>query len=237
MQKLQIGSIEIDVVRKDIKNMHLAVYPPSGRVRLATPLNVRDDSIRLFAISRMLWIKKQQRKFAGQPRETKREYLNGESHYLFGKRYLLRTFEQSRSTKISLNAKYIDFYVSARKTTATKKHKFQEWYREELKRKAQPLLAKWEKKIGVKAEKLEIRQMKTMWGTSQPRAKRVCLNLELAKKPTKCIEYIIVHELMHFKERHHNANFIKLMTEAMPMWKAHRDELNRLPVSHRDWEY
>jgi len=237
MRKLQIGSIEIDVIRKDIKNMHLAVYPPTGRVRLATPLHMREETIRLFAVSRMLWIKKQQKQFREQIRESKREYISGESHYLFGKRYILRIHEQTKRTEIKTSAKFIDFHISKRKSNATKKHTFEQFCRNTLRAAAEPILAKWQEKLGVKSAQLEIRKMKTMWGTAQPRAERITLNLELAKKPIKCIEYIIVHELLHFKERHHNAHFLEMMSDAMPMWKERRAELNRLPVSHRDWEY
>lgn len=237
MQRMQIGSISVDVIRKDIKNIHLAVYPPSGRIRLASPMDVRDETLRLFTIAKLAWIKRQQRKFQTQERESKREYVSRESHYLFGKRYMLKVAFHDAPPRIELVGQTMLLYVREQ-MPAAKRHGFVKiWHRSMLQAKVQPLLTKWETKIGVKASKCDIRLMKTLWGSCTPRNKRICLNLELAKKPTKCIEYIIAHELTHLKERHHNARFVKLMNEAMPKWKMYRDELNRLPVSHRDWGY
>lgn len=237
MRKLEIGSLSVDVIRKDIKNIHLAVYPPNGRVRVASPLDVRDETLRLFMISKLVWIRRQQRKFLQQERESKREYLSRESHYLFGKRYLLKLAFHEGPPAIELKGQSIIMYVRE-SLSAQKRHQvFKDWHRSELQKIIPKLLAKWEQKIGVQAKKCEIRQMKTLWGACSPAKGHIRLNLELAKKPIPCIEYIIAHELTHLHERHHNKRFLKLMDEYMPKWRMHRDELNRLPVSHRDWGY
>lgn len=230
--------LSIDVVRKDIKNMHLAVYPPTGRVRIAVPLRIDDEAVRLFAISKIAWIRKNQRNFAAQDRQSPREYKQRESHYFLGKRYLMRIIEHDAPPKVILKAKtYLDFYIRPNTSTEQRESILNEWYRSELKKIIPELLAKWEKEIGVKVDDWQVKLMKTKWGTCNIEKKRIWLNLELAKKPLHCLEYIIVHELIHLLERHHNDRFLSLMTQHLPQWKFYKEELNRLPVSHREWEY
>ena len=238
MRQLEIGHITVEIVKKDIKNIHLAVYPPHGRVRLAVPENVNDETLRLFTISKLPWIKKQQRRFAGQERQPKRKYIQRESHYFFGKRYLLRIIEEDTPAKVILrNKTYIDLHVKPSSNKEQRQHLMNEWYRAELKKLIPEIIAKWEKKIGVQAEDWGVKQMKTKWGTCNIQKKKILVNLELAKKPVHCLEYIIVHELVHLLERLHNERFLEYMEKFMPRWKYHRDELNKLPVSHIDWEY
>ena len=235
---LQIANVEIDVVRKDIKNMHLAVYPPLGRIRLAVPQNTDEEVLRLFAISKLGWIKKHVKNFQEQARETKRDYVSGESHFFQGKRYILEVEEHDRYSKVQINGtKKISFKVSKGATVGDKSRIMKEWYRKQLKIQIPPLLDKWEKVIGVKTEDWGVKQMKTKWGTCNTDAKRIWLNLELAKKPSICLEYILVHELVHLHEKNHNDRFIKLMNEFMPKWRLHRNELNSLPIVHNDWGY
>lgn len=238
MKQMTISNIKIDVVRKDIKNIHLAVYPPTGRVRIAAPLRVNKDAIRLFAISKLGWIKRHQRKFEGQERISPREYKNRESHYFQGRRYLLNIIEADAPPKVVLkNKTYIDLYVRP-KTPIAKRHEImKEWYRQKLKEKIPSLIKKWEKKMDVLVNEFGVKKMKTKWGTCNREAKRIWLNLGLAKKPTQCLEYIVVHEMVHLLERNHNDRFISLMNEFMPKWKFYRDELNRLPVRHENWNY
>lgn len=238
MKQMTISNIKIDVVRKDIKNIHLAVYPPTGRVRIAAPLRVNKDAIRLFAISKLGWIKRHQRKFEGQERISPREYKNRESHYFQGRRYLLNIIEADAPPKVVLkNKTYIDLYVRP-KTPIAKRHEImKEWYRQKLKEKIPPLIKKWEKKMDVRVNEFGVKKMKTKWGTCNREAKRIWLNLGLAKKPTQCLEYIVVHEMVHLLERNHNDRFISLMNEFMPKWKFYKDELNRLPVRHENWNY
>lgn len=236
---MHIGeNLSIDIVRKNIGNIHLSVYPPTGRVRMAVPLSVNEEALRLFAISKLGWIKRHQRNFAAQDRQPPRLYKARENHYYQGKRYLLRVTEQAGPQKVVLKTKtYLDLYVKPGATTTQKHALITEWYRRELKKSAGPLMDKWEKEIGVQVEDWQIKQMKTKWGSCNTDKKRILLNLELAKKPPVCLEYIIVHELVHLLERHHNDHFLALMNKFMPGWKFYREELNRLPVSHGEWGY
>ncbi len=238
MEQITISNIKIDVVRKDIKNIHLAVYPPTGRVRIAAPLRVNEDAIRLLAISKLGWIKRQQRKFEGQERISPREYKNRESHYFQGRRYLLNIIEADAPPKVVLkNKTYIDLYLRPETPIAKRHEIMNEWYRQKLKEKIPSLIKKWEKKMDVLVNEFGVKKMKTKWGTCNRKAKRIWLNLELAKKPVECLEYIVVHEMVHFLERKHNERFISLMNEFMPKWKFYKDELNRLPVRHENWNY
>jgi len=230
--------LSIDVVRKDIKNMHLAVYPPTGRVRIAVPLSVNDEAVRLFAISKISWIRKHQRNFLAQDRQPARQYKERESHYFQGKRYLLRITEQDAPPKVVIKTKtYIDLYIRPNSTVEQRHIIINEWYRAELKKAIQPIIEKWETQIGVLVNDWQVKQMKTKWGTCNIEKRRVWINLELAKKPIHCLEYIVVHELIHLLERHHNDRFLALMEKHMPQWRFNKDELNRLPVSHGEWDY
>lgn len=232
------SNLSVDVVRKDIKNMHLAVYPPSGRVRIAVPLRVNDDAVRLFAISKIAWIRKHQRNFVAQVRQSPRVFKQRESHYFQGKRFLLRVTEHDAPARVELRAKtYIDLYIRPNSSLEKKQTLMNEWYRSELKKIIPSIIEKWENKIGVKVSDWQVKQMKTKWGTCNIEEKRIWINLELAKKPLHCLEYIIVHEMLHLIERHHNERFLALMEKYMPQWKFFKEELNRLPVSHGEWDY
>ena len=235
---LKIANVQIDVVRKNIKNMHLAVYPPLGRIRLAVPQKTDEEVLRLFAISRLGWIKKHVKNFKEQARETKRDYVSGESHFFQGKRYILEVHEDKGYSKVSVNGtKKINFKVPKRASVEDKARIMKEWYRKQLKIQIPSLINKWEKIIGVKANDWGVKQMKTKWGACNVDTKRIWLNLELAKKPPICLEYILVHELVHLHEKNHNDRFIALMNEFMPKWRLHRNELNSLPIVHNDWGY
>ena len=237
MQQIELGNIKIDVELKNIKNIHLSVYPPNGKVKISAPDRMELDTIRVFAISKLQWIKKQQEAFRNQERETPREYLTKESHYFKGKRYLLKVIEHNAKPKVILKHSEIELYIRPNATIEKRKQILDEWYRAELKKLVPKMIEKWEKKIGVKSNEFGIKKMKTKWGTCNTKAKRIWLNLEIAKKPFECLEYIIVHELVHLLERKHNEKFIKYMNEFMPKWRFYREELNRLPFSHVDWNY
>ncbi len=237
MSQINLGNIVIDVEQKDIKNIHLSVYPPNGKVRISAPERMDLDTIRVFAISKLQWIKKKQKVFANQERETPREYLTRESHYFFGKRYLLKINEQNVTPKILLGKKEITMFIRPDSNLQKRKEILDEWYRAELKKIVPDIIKKWEDIIGVQSNFHGIKKMRTKWGSCNTEAKRIWLNLELAKKPIECIEYIIVHELVHLIERKHNERFISLLDEFMPKWRFHRDELNRLPFRHLDWRY
>lgn len=238
MEQIIVSDIKIDVVRKRIKNIHLAVYPPTGRVRIAAPFRVDDDAVRLFAISKIGWIKRNQRKFEKQERQTPREYKTRESHYFQGRRFLLRIVQTTGRQKIVIRSKtYIDMHVRTDTPVAKRHELMNEWYREQLKNQIPGLIEKWEKKLGVNSNGWGVKLMKTKWGSCNIEEKRIWLNLELAKKPIPCLEYILVHELVHLFERKHNQRFISIMDYYLPNWKQLKDELNRLPVSHADWTY
>ncbi|MFA9390538.1 MAG: M48 family metallopeptidase [Prolixibacteraceae bacterium] len=237
MQIIELGNITIDVEQKDIKNIHLSVYPPDGSVKIAAPLRMDLDTIRVFAINKLQWIKKQQETFRNQKREAPREYLSKESHYFQGKRYLLKIIEQDAKPKIVLTHSKIELYLKPDTSTEKRKEIIEDWYREEMKKTIPKMIEKWENIIGVKTNEFGIKKMKTKWGTCNIEAKRIWINLELAKKPLECIEYIVAHELVHLLERKHNDRFVNLLTKFMPKWRFYRDELNRLPFSHTDWKY
>lgn len=228
----------IDVVRKDIKNLHLGVYPPHGRIRVAVPLQLDDEAVRLAVLARLPWIKRQQRKFKGQARQTPREFVSGESHYFQGSRYLLDVIYEDASPRVTVpNKTRINLYVRPDSDTAQRARVLYGWYRRELKALIPPLLEKWEPVIGVQVDDWGVRHMKTKWGSCNIEARRIWLNLELIKKPPQCLEYIVVHELVHLLERHHNDRFNALMDRYLPNWRSLRDELNREPLAHEEWEY
>lgn len=218
--------------------MHLAVYPPDGRVRVAVPLHIDDEAVRLAVTVRLPWIRRHQRKLAGQERQSARECVSRESHYFKGRRYLLNVLEHDGPAKVVLDGNVgIDLYVPKRSKRATRELILREWYRKELKSQMPPLIEKWEPIIGVKVHAWGIKKMRTKWGSCNTRARRIWLNLELAKKPFECLEYVVVHEMVHLLERRHNERFMKLMGEYLPHWSLRRDELNRAPLRHESWKY
>jgi len=235
--QIQLGDIVVDVVQKDIKNIHLSVYPPTGKVRISAPLRMDIDTIRVFAITKLGWIKSQQKKLLEQERETPREYLDRESHYLWGKRYLLKVVEKDAAPEVELKHNKMLFQIRPATTDERKQDILEAWYREKLKEVVPALIAKWEPLMGVKVEKFFVQKMKTKWGSCSPASKSIRLNTDLAKKPPECLEYIVVHEMTHLLEPSHNARFISLMDQFMPKWRFYKDELNKLPVRHENWDY
>ncbi len=236
-ETIDLGGITVDVLRKDIKNIHLSVYPPTGRVRISAPLRMNLDTIRVFAISRLGWIKKQQRKLREQERETPREYLDRESHYVWGRRYLLKVVEEDSVPEVDIKHNTLLLQVRPGSDEEKKQAVLDEWYREQLKSALPPLVEKWERLMGVTVNRSMVRRMKTKWGSCNPVAGNILLNSELAKKPPECLEYIVVHEMAHLLEPTHNQRFIALMDSFIPKWQFYRDILNRLPVRHARWDY
>jgi predicted metal-dependent hydrolase len=228
--KLIVNDIEIELIKKNIKNLHLSVHPPNGRVRISAPKRMDDEAIRLFVISKLSWIKKQRSKFVKQERQSEREFVSGESHYFLGERYLLNvnyTNKRKQGVKIR-NKTYIDLFVREGSTKEQRQNVMKEWYRRELKALIPPLIEKWEQIIGVKVESWGVKLMKTRWGSCNTTAKRIWVNLELAKKNPACLEYIIVHEMVHLLERLHNERFISYMDKFLPNWRSIKSELNGL---------
>ena len=238
MHQIIINDIIIDVVRKNIKNLHLSVYPPDGKVRIATPLNINDEAVRFFAISKMAWIKKNQNKYRNQERQPERKYVTGESHYFRGQRYLLNIINHSGYPNVVIrNKKYIDLYVKPEYSLEQRENILANWYRKKLKEQIPALIDKWEMILGIDVNQCEVKKMKTKWGTCNRDAKRIWLNLELAKKPEHCLEYIIVHEMVHFYERNHTEKFVGYMDKFMPLWRTYKQELNQFPLTHENWLY
>lgn len=238
MTQLFIDNYKIDVIKKNIKNLHLSVHPPSGRIRIASPSRLSDETIRLFAISKLPWIKKHIKRFNNQDRQTEREYISGESHYVFGTRYLLNVIPTNSKSQVTIrNRKFIDLYVKEGSTKAQRAKLLNEWYRHQLKDQMPALIDKWEKEIGVGVNEWGIKKMKTRWGSCNIKSKRIWINLELAKKPIECLEYIIVHEMIHLLVRKHNEKFKAYMNKFVPQWSQYKEELNRFPLSHSEWEY
>ena len=235
--RLKLGGITVDVVLKDIKNIHLSVYPPEGRVRISAPSRMSLDTIRVFAISKLAWIKLQQKKLREQERETRREYLERESHYVWGKRYLLKLVEVDAAPAVELKHSRMILQVRPGTNNEKKQAILEGWYREQIKQAAPPLIAKWERLLRVSVSRVYVQHMKTKWGGCNPATRSVRLNTELARKPNECLEYIVVHEMAHLLEPTHNARFIALMDRIMPNWQLRRRQLNQLPVRHDEWTY
>ena len=232
--QIKLGDICLDVVQKDIKNIHLSVYPPTGRVRIAAPLRMDLDAVRVFAISKLGWIRKHQDKFRNQSREAPREYITGESHYYLGRRYLLKVIEHNAPPKMVLKHETIEIYIRPDTELEKRGKILDEWYRRRLKEIAPGMIAKYEKAMKVKVDEFGIRKMKTKWGSCNIEAKRIWLNLELAKKERRYIEYIIVHEMTHFLERRHNDRFMAYMDGFIPQWRFLKEELNRSMLPYAD---
>jgi predicted metal-dependent hydrolase len=235
--QVKLGDIEVDVVLKDIKNVHLSVYPPTGRVRISAPTRMNIDAVRVFAISKLDWIRQQQTKLREQERETPRNYVDRESHYVWGKRYLLTVSENDEPASIALGHSRMLLRVRPGTDESKKQAFVEEWYRVMLKEAVPALLARWQPLLNVRVESFFVQRMKTKWGSCNQKACTIRLNSELAKKPAECLEYVLVHELVHLLEPTHNSRFVALMDRFMPKWQFHRQVLNRLPVRREKWSY
>jgi predicted metal-dependent hydrolase len=234
---LELGDLRIEVMRKPIKNLHLSVYPPAGRVRISVPSDIKPETVRLFAISKLGWIRQQQRKILAQERETPREYLERESHWLWGRRYLLEIEEVEAPPRILRKHRQLTLQVRPGSGPEKREDVMDAWYRDEIRRKLPTLLANWEPRLHLTVENIQVRRMKTRWGSCTPAKGNILLNTELAKKPPACLEYILVHEMVHLLEPTHNGRFRTLMDLHYPRWRLAREQLNRLPVRHEHWRY
>lgn len=235
---IEIRGIPVEIVHKDIKNLHVGVYPPTGRVRVAAPLRLEPEAVRLAVVSRLGWIRRQQQRFKQQNRQSEREMITGESHYYLGRRYRLDVNERDSAPSIEIpNSTVLQLYVRPQSTRDVREAVLLRWYRQRLNEHLPTLIGKWKSRVGVEVGEVRIKKMKTRWGTCNAEARRIWLNLELAKKPLSCLEYILVHEMVHFLERHHTDRFREQMDNLMPMWRLYREELNRAPLAHQDWTY
>ena len=235
---LEVSGLAVDVVRKDIKNVHLSVYPPDGQVRIAVPLYIDDDAARLAVIDRLGWIRRQQKELDEQPRQSEREMVTGESHYVWGERCLLNIVRHTGPNRVHKSGpKRLDLYCRADADAGRRREILNTWYREEVKARMPSLVNEWTPKMEVDLADWGVKQMKTKWGSCSTDSRRIWVNSELAKKPPQCLEYIVVHELAHLIERHHNDRFRALLDRHMPTWRHARDELNAAPLAHEDWTY
>lgn len=235
---LVIGGMPVEVRRRDIRNLHVGVYPPAGRIRVSAPLRLSGDAVRLAIVTRLAWIRRQQKSFRAQARQTQREMVSGESHYFLGRRYRLRIQETEARPVVQLRGvSTLVLKVRPRSDLSAREALLARWYRERLRELLPPLLAKWEARIGRRAAEVRVKKMKTRWGSCNATDRRIWLNLELAKKPPQCIEYILVHELVHLRVREHDDRFRQWMDGLMPGWRRVREELNQAPLAHEEWQY
>lgn len=237
-RQVLVGGLHVHVVRKAIKNLHLGVYPPNGRVRVAVPLAVSDSAVRLAVVRNLGWIKRQRAKFDAQARQSKREMLGGETHYLFGRSYRLHVVPCAGGPKVVVPGRsVIELHVPPDASADERERALQRWYRAELKARIPALLDKWQRKLDVTVTAWGVRRMKTKWGTCNRDTGRILLNLELAKKSMRCLEYLVVHELVHLIERRHSERFASIMDTHLPRWRLLRAELNAAPLAHENWSY
>jgi predicted metal-dependent hydrolase len=235
--RLEIAGLQIEVVRKAILHLHIAVYPPDGRVRVAAPFWVGQDAIRLAVLDRLAWIRRHQAKFADQARQSEREMVNGETQWFQGRKYRLEIREVPGHEGVALKGlATMEMTVRPSSDADHRRAILERWYRKQLKLVLAPWLSTWEAAIGVKAASWGVRKMRTHWGSCNPKAKRLWFNLELVKKSPDCLEYVVVHELIHLLERRHDARFKELMTQFLPEWRSIRESLNAAPLGQEPRE-
>lgn len=236
--RIDVSGIPVEIHRKGIKNLHVGVYPPNGKVRVAAPRHVDDEAVRLAIVSRLSWIQRQRQGFARQERQTPREMVTGESHYYEGRRYRLNVVECSGSPHVRLAGNStLELKVRPGTDRVGRLDLLDRWYRRQLKTRISDLRPYWENVVGVEVADCRVKRMKTRWGSCSIQARRVWLNLELAKKDRACLEYILVHEIVHLLERHHSDRFRSLMDRFLPDWRLRKAELNKAPLAHENWDY
>jgi predicted metal-dependent hydrolase len=235
--QITLGDILVDVVRKDIKNVHLSVRPPNGRVRISAPKRMSIATLRVFAISKLDWIKRQQAKLREQTRETPREYVDRESHSVWGTRYLLSVREEEAKPTVRLDHQRIVLTVRPGSGRVKREAVMDEWHRTLLHDAVPELIRKWESRLGVEVADYFLQRMKTRWGSCNPRTRRIRLNTELVKKPADLMEYVVVHEMIHLIEPSHNQRFVTLMSRHYPTWREARAALNALPLGAAAWRW
>ena len=230
--QIEISGITIDIQKKNIKNLHLAVLPPDGMVRVSAPMHLSDESIVMFARTKLGWIKKQQEKFAIQPRQSEREFISGETLYVFGKQYFLRVMYSYKGNSLVLNGNEAILTVRKESTARQREAFVNEWYRDLLKEKISIYLPKWEQITGLYCDSWQTKYMTTRWGTCNTNTRKIWFNLQLAKKPTECLEYVILHELIHLKVKNHSNDFIEILDMYMPYWRDIKNLLNDLTLDY-----
>ena len=235
-ETIKIGEITISVTRKNIKNVHLSVYPPDGRITLVAPNSTRLDVARAYAISRLGWIRKQQENLKNQARETARQFIDRESHYVWGRRYLLTVKYQEAKPSVSLDHKRITLTLRSGSDARKRAEVIHEWHKSLLHGLVPQIIKKWEPKLNVKVTSYFLQRMKTKWGSCNYRAGHIRFNTELAKKPKDLLEYVVVHELVHLLEPTHSERFVEIIKKHYPTWREAREELNALPLTAENWK-
>jgi predicted metal-dependent hydrolase len=234
-ETIHLGEIAIAVTRKKIKHVHLSVYPPAGRVTLVAPAGTRLEVARAYAVSRLGWIREQQTKLRAQARETTRQFIERESHYLWGRRYLLSIREQEAKPSVRLTHRWLTLTVRPGTSRAKRQAIMHEWHKSLLHDVVPALIRRWQPKLGVEVAGYFLQRMKTKWGSCNHRARHIRLNTELVKKPKDLLEYVVVHEMLHLIAPTHSEQFLTLMTRHYPSWREAREELNELPLSAEAW--
>ena len=234
-ETIRLGDVEIAVTRKAVKNVHLSVHPPAGHVTLVAPTGTRLEVARAYAISKLGWIHDQQAKMLSQARETPRQFVERESHTLWGRHYLLSVVEKDAKPAVKLDHRRITLTVRPGSKLAKRKEAIEEWHRALLHEAVPALIRKWEAKLGVKVTRYYLQRMKTKWGGCNHRAGNIRLNTELVKKPKDLLEYVVVHEMLHLVEPTHSERFVALLEQHYPTWREARAELNELPLGAEAW--
>lgn len=232
---LTVRGIDIDVVYKDIKNLHIGVYPPLGRVRVAAPLSLDDDNVRLAVVRRLQWIRMRRDQLRSAERQSEREMVTGESHYVWGQRYRLKVIERPGRAHLELDGGRLLLYVPENTDAGRRRALLDRWYRGQLRLAIPGVIATWESKLHVSVPRWTIRRMKTKWGSCNRESRHLWFNVELAKKHPDCLVYIVVHEMTHYLERSHGTRFTTLMDGFLPDWRARRDQLNASPLANEAW--
>jgi len=230
-----VNGITVNVLKKNIKNVHLYVKPPDGEVMLTCPLDYPDENIALFVRTKLGWIRRKKEEYAVQPRQTERQYVSGETVYLWGKQYFLQVDYDARSYNITIDGNKVIFVVRKNSTTEQRRSAFTEWYRRIFKQELEKLVPKWENITGLKCSKYEVLNMRSKWGSCNHDTRKVVLNLQLAKKDFQCVEFVILHELVHIKEKNHTKRFVSIMDSYMPNWREVKNKLNSQPLAYY-WE-
>ena len=224
--QIQIADISVEIVKKKIKNMHLSVLPPDGKVRVSAPLSMSDDAVAMFVRTKLGWIRKQQAKFEAQPRQSEREYVSGETLYVWGRQYFLQVEYSYKGNALVLDGNKAILTVRKESTTKQREAFVNEWYRSLLKAEVEKYLPKWEKITGLYCSSWQSKYMTTRWGTCNTNTRKIWLNLQLAKKPIECLEYVILHELAHLKVKNHGTDFVAILDQYMPYWRELKKQLN-----------
>lgn len=232
---IRIAGVEVRVVRKDVRNLHLSVLPPDGKVRITAPMWMDSDAVRLFAIGKLGWIRRQQGKMRAQERESDRDYVQRESHHVWGQRYLLHVVECEAAPWVEIRHRKLVMRVRPGTGRARLEQILYGWYRTQLRQAVPALLDRWEPLVGARPRRVHIQRMKTNWGSCNPANASIRLNTELAKKPPESLEYILLHEMLHLREPTHGSRFLEAMDRLMPQWRDRREALNRLPVRDELW--